>query len=167
MIARYGVLSDRIRHELALLEEVVQQCEHAMERARQNPPDRHLYATAAALHMHDFYNGLERLFEIIASEIDETAPTGSAWHRELLIQMTIPLTHIRPAVISVDLARELDEYLRFRHVVRRVYALQLDVERVIALVADLRPVYARTREDLEAFTGFLEHLKRADETPRQ
>ena len=165
MINRYGVLADRIRHELTLLGEAVQECEHALARTQENPVDRNLYVTAAALHLHDFYNGLERLFVIIASEIDQTVPGGSAWHRELLTQMTIPLTQIRPAVLTPETVRDLDEYLRFRHVVRQVYAFQLDAERVGMLVANVRPVYERVRGELEAFTRFLECLRRADESP--
>lgn len=163
MIARYRVLADRIRHELTLLSEVVGQCEGAMERANQNPADRDFYAAAAALHLHDFYTGLERLFEMIAAEIDEAVPSGSSWHRELLTQMTILLTDVRPAVLTRETMLHLDEYLRFRHLVRHAYALHRDAEQVGTLVADLRPTYERTSGELEEFTRFLERLSRADE----
>ena len=163
MIGRYRVLADRIGHELTLLSEIVQRCESAMKRISQNPVDRDFYVSAAALNLHDFYNGLERLFEMIASEIDEATPGGSSWHRKLLTQMTVPLTDVRPAVLTRETALYLDEYLRFRHVVRSVYTLYLDAERVGALVTNLRPTYERVREELERFVRFLEHLSRADE----
>lgn len=163
MIRRYRILADRIRHELTLLGEVVQQCVDAMERVEQNPPDRDFYVAAAALHLHDFYSGLERLFEMIASEIDETVPRGGSWRRELLTQMTILLTDVRPAVLTRETAQCLDEYLRFRHVVRNVYALHLDAERVGTLAAGLRSTYERVREELEEFGRFLGRLGQADE----
>lgn len=47
--------------------------------------------------------------------------------------------------------------------VRSVYALHLDVERVRTLVTGLRPTYERVRGELEEFTRFLERLSRADE----
>lgn len=62
MIARYRVLADRIGHELTLLSEVVQRCESAVARARQNPVDEDFYVAAAALNLHDFYNGLACAF---------------------------------------------------------------------------------------------------------
>ena len=114
MIGRYRVLSDRVGHELALLGEVVQRCEGAMERAGQNPADRDFYVAAAALNLHDFYSGLERLFERIASEIDGAVPESGSWHRELLTQMTIPVTDVRPIVLTREAALYLDEYLRLR-----------------------------------------------------
>lgn len=126
MIIRYRTLADRMRHELTLLGEVVQQRVDAMERAEQNPSDRDFYVAAAALHL------------------------------------TIPLTGVRPAVFARETAHRLDEYLRFRHVVRNVYALYLDAERVRALVAGLRSTYERAREELEEFGRFLEHLSWAE-----
>jgi len=56
-----------------------------------------------------------------------------------------------------------DEYLRFRHIVRSVYALHLDPERVEMLVVRLRPIYGQVQAELEAFVRFLERLVRADE----
>ncbi len=100
---------------------------------------------------------------MIASEVDEAVLGGNSWHRELLTQMTIPLTDVRPAVLTRETARYLDGYLRFRHVVRSVYTLYLDAERVMTLVADLRPTYERMGGELERFTHFLERLSRADE----
>ena len=163
MIARYRVLADRISQELTLLCDVMQRCEGAVERARQNEADREFYIAAAALYLHDFYNGLERLFEVIASEVDGAMPGGGAWHRELLTQMTLPLTDVRPAVLTRETAYSLDEYLRFRHIVRSVYALHLDPERVEMLVVRLRPIYGQVQAELEAFVRFLERLVRADE----
>ena len=164
MIGQYRVLADRIGHELTLLNEIVQRCESGMERVNQNPADQDFYVAAAALHLHDFYNGLERLFEMIATEIDQAMPRGRSWHRDLLIQVTLPLTDIRPAVLTRETAHQLDEYLRFRHVVRSIYALHLDTERVGTLVAGLSSTYERVREEMEVFTHFLERLSRADES---
>lgn len=163
MIARYRVLADRIKHELTLLNQVVQRCESALEHAASNPVDQDFYAAAAALHMHDFYNGLEQVFRMIAAEVDETVPNGGSCHRDLLTQMMIFLTDIRPAVLTRETVHHLDKYLRFRHLVRHAYALQLDVERVSTLVTDLRPTYELVREELVEFTHFLERLGRADE----
>ena len=162
MIVRYRVLADRIEHELTLLNKIVQQSEAAMKRVNQNPADQEFYIAAAALHLHDFYNGLERLFEMIATEIDQTMPSGRAWHRELLTQMTLSIGDVRPSVLSGETAHRLEEYLRFRHVVRSVYALHLDAERIGVLVFNVGTAYRRVQEELAAFGGFLERLSRAD-----
>ncbi|MGB9887889.1 MAG: hypothetical protein ACPLRW_12990, partial [Moorellales bacterium] len=48
-------------------------------------------------------------------------PETLRWHKQLLNRMTLEVPEVRPPVISKDLARTLDEYLRFRHVFRNVY----------------------------------------------
>ncbi len=163
MISRYVVLANRIPHELTLLEAVVEQCERAKNRSLQNPEDRDLYVAAIALHLHDFYCGVERVLEMIAAEIEGKVPTDSAWHRELLTQMTLDLSDIRPSVLTAEVAQALDEYLRFRHVVRNVYAFRLDAERIMSLVTQLRMTYVKLCVDIEEFICFLQRLSEADE----
>ena len=57
--------------------------------------------------------GLEHLFEKIAALVDESIPTGSNWHQELLRQMNIEVPGVRPAVISAELRTALEEYRGF------------------------------------------------------
>jgi len=45
------------------------------------------FISAAALDLHSFYASTERLFELIAVEIDKSQPTTGRWHRDLLVQM--------------------------------------------------------------------------------
>ena len=54
-------------------------------------------------------------------------PQGFNWHQVLLEQMTNEIPDIRPAVISEVTYEALDEYRGFRHVVRNIYAFQLDL----------------------------------------
>lgn len=162
-MTRYAVLANRISHELTLLKTMVEQCERAMERSTQNPADRDLYMAAVALHLHDFYGGIERVMEIIAGDIDGNVPTGRAWHRDLLTQMTLDLSDIRPAVLAPETVRALDEYLRFRHVVRNVYAFQFEMEKLMPLVDQLRAMYERLCVDFEGFARFLHRMSEADE----
>ena len=114
MIGRYAVLAGRIRQDLAEVEKVAQRVERAMRSARQHTPDRDLFVDSAALNLHDFYSGLERIFEQIASSVDRTVPSARDWHRDLLRQMAVEVPGIRPQVISVETASAVDEYRRFR-----------------------------------------------------
>ena len=77
--------------------------------------------------------------------------------------MTLPLTDVRPAVLTRETAYNLDEYLRFRHIVCSVYALHLDAERVEMLSARLRSIYEQVQAELRAFVRFLERLVHADD----
>ena len=93
-----------------------------------------------------------------------SVPEGREWHRELLRQMQTALPSLRPQVLSAESAREVDEYLRFRHGVRSIYAFEFDPERIEPLVEQLRPCFERVPAELLAFADFLlAELAQADE----
>jgi len=158
MIARYLVVASRIRQELAELERVVTRAEQAMKLA-QKCKDHDFYLDSAALNLHDFYSGLERIFRHIATDVDRSLPLGSDWHRDLLRQMSIALSQIRPQVLSTHTAHDLDEYLRFRHVVRNIYAFQFDGERIAQLTERAQSLFAVVRLEMTAFAEFLEQVQ--------
>jgi hypothetical protein len=137
---------------------VVRRVDRALEAAGRAVADQDLLLDSVALNLHDFYVGTERIFEHIASSVDRSLPSGPDWHRELLRQMTVDVAGLRPAVIGVETARAVDEFLRFRHVIRNVYALELDVERLGCLGSALRPAFGLIESDLKAFAIFLEQV---------
>ena len=163
MIPRFRLLAERIRNELSTLDQVVARAEGALSRTAGQQEDSVYFISAAALDLHGFYAGLERLFELITGDVDESRPTGSQWHRNLLAQMALAIPDLRPPVISNETRDALQEYLEFRHVVRNVYTFNLREERVIELVRGLRRSYDLVRRDLLAFAQFLDELSTADE----
>ncbi len=158
MIEDYLTVADRIRQELTDLERVVARAERAIIAARQRPEDQDLYVDSAALNLHDFYAGLERIFHQIATTIDGRLPAGQEWHRDLLQQMQTDFPDLRPSVLSAEAAQALDEFLRFRHVVRNIYAFQFDPERVARLVNLMSPAFHQVQAELLAFAEFLEQV---------
>jgi hypothetical protein len=129
-----------------------------MTAARHHPEDQDLYLDSAALNLHDFYAGLERIFRHVAATVDQSMPSGPEWHQELLHQMHVSLPEIRPQVISGETVQAVDEYLRFRHVVQNVYAFEFDPGRIERLVQRLRPSFERVHVELLAFANFLDNL---------
>ena len=77
-------------------------------------------------------------------------------HKALLYRMTLPLEGIRPAVISEELAADLDEYLAFRHVFRNIYGFELKGERIIRLSDRLAEVAASFKKEISDFRRLLE-----------
>jgi len=77
--------------------------------------------------------------------------------------MTLDLPGLRPPIISAAVMQTLDEYRRFRHVVRNVYAESLDPQRVGELVENLAPAWMQLQHELAAFADFLEGVSRADD----
>ena len=160
MIEEYLSLADRIRQELDNLLRVVKRADHAMDAARRQTEDQDLFVDSAALNLHDFYAGLERIFHQIATTVDGHIPAGTGWHRNLLNQMQVEVTDLRPPVLSEEAVQTLDEFLRFRHVVRNVYAFRFDPERVKRLVDIMQPTLEQIQTERMEFVSFLEQVGR-------
>src|SRR5687767_11326036 len=129
MTIRHKALAQRIRLEIDELGLTVSAIGRHWERAKVSKEDQDAFLNSVALNLHSFYNGLERAMELIALEMDEGTLGGETWHIELLRQMTLELPSVRPAVLSAETGRNLDEYRKFRHRVRNIYAIQLSATR--------------------------------------
>ena len=105
--------------------------------------------------LHDFYNGVERVFIRIAGELNGGVPHGEQWHRDLLVNMTLDISDVRPAVVGKGLARVLGEYLRFRHVFRNVYGSVLEAGRMATLEERLPETLAEFRKCIEGFVCWM------------
>ena len=163
MIPSHQLLAQRIRDELEELERAVRRVERVWQAAQRVQADQDVYVDSAALNLHGFYAGLERLFESVAHRLDDGPPKGQAWHQELLRQMATEVSGTRPEVISRESAIGLDEFRSFRHVVRNVYADHLDPERIGRLVGKLPALWERLKAELLEFAQFLEGVSWADD----
>jgi len=115
----------------------------------QIPTFKEIRATASILH--DFYSGIEKIFEKIALTIDNSLPSGEEWHIELLSQMAKPFSKIRGPVISEDLFKKLKEYLKFRHLFRHIYGFELKWEKIKILCEEMSEVLNKFIEEIDKF----------------
>lgn len=159
MTILHKALAQRIRLEIDELELTVSAVGRHWERAKVSKEDQDAFLNSVALNLHSFYNGLERAMELIALEMDEGTLGGETWHTELLRQMTFELPSVRPAVLSTETGRNLDEYRKFRHRVRNIYAIQLSATRMEHLVESLPSIWSQIQTELLAFANFLERLE--------
>lgn len=158
MNVRAREIAERIRGEVAELDRIVDRSQRVWLRASQPSSDQDMYLDSVALNLHGFYSGIERLLEIVARQIDRATPSRETWHRDLLEQMAQNYADVRPAVISQPSALGLDEFRRFRHLVRNVYATNLVPEKIANLMSKLGKLWTQTRAELLAFAEFLEDL---------
>ncbi len=152
----YGALAARIRSELGDLLRCVDRAQGLLAKASSTGDTD--YLDGVALNLHAFYTGVEHVLEAIAREVDDSVPSGPEWHRDLLLQMSAPIPHTRPAVLGADTRHCLDAYRGFRHVVRNVYGYNLDPARIRDLVAGLGSCYRAVADELEVFARVLERL---------
>lgn len=153
MTPRYAVLIGQLRQFLGDLEQVVDRSQRLLQKYQTTQDED--YIGTLALNLHGFYTDVERCFEEIARQLDETVPSGTDWHRRLLRQMSAELPDLRPPVIQVATRQVIDEYRSFRHVVRNVYTFDLQPSRVVDLAEQLPDCFAALKYDIEAFFVFL------------
>ena len=68
--------------------------------------------------------------------------------------MAMP-TDRRQAVLQEGTQRDLQEYLRFRHLVRNLYADELRAEPIQRLVKQLKDTWPKLSADIAAFQSWL------------
>jgi hypothetical protein len=154
----YAELAERFRGEVEDIDLVVQRALHAWERVQLTTTDQDVYLDSAALNLHSFYSGMERLFELVARHLDRNLLTSETWHRDLLQAMAQAVTEVRPALIDQSSATQLDEFRRFRHLVRNIYTTHLVPARMEGLLQILPHLWPRLKNELLAFAGFLDNL---------
>ena len=153
MTSSHRALSARIYKDVDELQHVVERCLDIWQQAERSGDNR--YIDGVALNLHSFYTGLERIFELIAAEVDKALPAGPNWHQELLRRAATPIPELRPAIISDDLRDRLDRYRGFRHVVRNIYAFDIDRELIAPLLRDLAAVFDSAMSELTGFADVL------------
>ena len=127
----------------------------AKEIARAPQTDDSYSRRARGSILHDFYNGIERIFVRIARELNGGVPQAAQWHRELVNNMTLAIADVRPPIIDHSLAATLQEYLRFRHVFRNVYGTVLEAARMHSLEEQLPATLVAFREQMAAFLRWM------------
>ena len=156
----YLTLTSRIEKELSELDKILNKINRGWKKVENT--EEELFIDSVALNLHDYYACLERIFKLIASEIDESIPRGDSWPEELLKQMETEIKNTRPPVLKTKTTNQLDEYRGFRHVVRNVYTFNLSRERIEPLVQNLPKLNQKLREDVESFLNFLEEQAEID-----
>ncbi|HVJ49983.1 hypothetical protein [Desulfitobacterium sp.] len=139
----------KLRHEIDEIALDIEKIQGAI-------PSRDLISCAAFIH--HFYTGVESMFERIARVIDGGASTSGDYHRELVSSMSYEIPNIRPAIISLELAEELDEYRRFRHMFRHAYGSELRWRKMQPLVAGIPNVMCGIEEAYAKMVQFTEQL---------
>jgi hypothetical protein len=75
--------------ELVKMQRLEAQMQRVQTELDANPDGADLLYENFALKLHNFYTGCERIFQLIATELNGGLPSGSDWHRRLLTRMQI------------------------------------------------------------------------------
>jgi len=143
------VIQEEIKIEIENLERLNSEMHDLLAKIGDKPS--FIEVRAAGSILHDFYCGVEKIFERIALAIDKSLPEGENWHIELLLQMAKPFDGIRDAIIAEESLQNLKEYLRFRHLFRHIYGFELKWERFKGLCIKLEDTLRKLKFEIERF----------------
>lgn len=144
-------IKEEIKIEIKNLERLNSEMNQLLARIGDKPS--FIEVRAAGSILHDFYCGIEKIFERIALAIDKNFPKGEEWHSELLLQMVKPIEGVRESVLTDELFQRLKEYLRFRHLFRHIYGFELKLERFKSLCIAMPDLLEELKHSLEKFLG--------------
>ena len=82
-----------------------------------------------------------------------------------MTQISEDVPGLRPAVIDRELVTGLDEFRKFRHVIRNIYTTNINPGRMQVLF-DLLPVlWPQLKQELLSFADFLQTLDESENIP--
>ena len=79
----YQALARRIDAEILDLDRTAAAISRHWQKSEKASADQDAYQNSVALNLHSFYSALERILELIATELDGGTLGGEAWHSEL------------------------------------------------------------------------------------
>ena len=106
--------------------------------------------SAAAMVLHSFYNGIENIILMIAKNYDEKLPSGNNWHMELLEKASVQIGD-RKIIINNELKNQLEEYRKFRHILRHIYNYKLNWTMMEGIMNNMNSIWSKIKDDLSKF----------------
>jgi HepT-like protein len=155
MNSKISILKSEILRDKSKLDRLTEKFTVAYKRFQKEK--EYAFLVESAFYVNRLYTGFERMFKIIASAFENTIDQTS-WHRSLLDRMVLDIEDIRPAVLSEDSHRQLNELRAFRHFFRHTYELDLDAEKFSIVASSTHKLKDYFEIDIQHFLEFLDKL---------
>lgn len=109
-----------------------------------------------AYKLHNLYCAFEDLFKTVARHFENQVEDIARYHKELLKRMGLKIEGVRPALLSEDAFKFLDELRAFRHFFRHAYDYELKYEKVRPVIESADKLRGLYKADIERFLKELE-----------
>jgi HepT-like protein len=147
-----------IMEELENVSRIVSIIEKRKKEIKKHGVDAEVYLDSIIHNIENFYMGIEEIFKRIAMFTDEGIPEGSRWHSILIKGMARDIPGVRPPVIKDETRLLLDEYRKFRHLVRNIYTFNIIPQKITKLAQSITKVFNMLQKDLTIFLNILEKI---------
>lgn len=125
--------------------------------ARFQTAKEYAFLVESAFYVNRLYTGFEKVFFSIAEGFEGNTHIKPG-HKSLLDRMTLEIDTVRPAVISKDAYKCLNELRSFRHFFRNTYDYDLEEDK-FAIVADrVGKLEKLFKKELQQFIAFIDQL---------
>lgn len=138
--ARFSILQSEIETQIGVIESIYKKIEERIKDMEKSESS----LESSAYQLHNLYCAFEDLFRIVANFFENTIENRRSSHIELLRRMSISIEGIRPALLSAEAYKLLDNLRAFRHFFRHAYAYQIDSRKIKIVLEDafrLRKIY--------------------------
>ena len=149
-----------IMDELENISRIVSIIEKRKKDIKKHGIDAEVYLDSLVHNIENYYMGIEEIFKRIAVFTDEGIPEGPRWHSILIKGIARNIPGVRPSVIKDETRELLDEYRKFRHLVRNIYTFNIVPEKVMKLAHGITKVFNALRKDIKEFLNIIEKISR-------
>ena len=106
---------------------------------------------SVALQVHNLYNAIEGLLELVAAACENHLDPGGGYYRLLLKRMHTPVPGVRPAIVSDEALPLIDNLRRFRQIVWHAYNAEIDSRQLGIMLEDAKDLRPLLWRDVEGF----------------
>jgi len=106
---------------------------------------------AVGFELNRCYNILEKMFERICVGCENHFEKKGDYHEQLIRRVSMDLPGLRAAFLPVEYRERIRDFKGFRHVFRHAYELELQRQRVEALVSLASEISGKLAPWIEAF----------------
>ena len=144
-----------IMEELGNIGRIVSVIEKRKKEIKKHDADADVYIDSLIHNIENFYMGIEEILKRIGLFTGEGIPEGPRWHSILIKGMARDIPGVRPPVIQHETRELLDEYRKFRHLVRNIYTFNIIPEKVMKLARGITKVFNAFNKDMNDFLNFM------------
>ena len=142
-------LKIKVVFEISQIDKLINASQPLQDLCRLKQPD-FIELSAAAMVLHSFYNGIENIILMILKNYQEKLPNGINWHMELLEKASVQEGD-RKIIFNSELKSQLEEYRKFRHIVRHIYNYKLNWTMMEGILNNMNSIWNKAKEDLNKF----------------